>query len=151
MRKPKFLSYDEYCSYLRQRGYRLKDTLVFLDTPYGLWIQKIVQSVNGSYGLDDLLNPASNKDPEFRLTETGKKNASIYIRELEAKRKEILDVGLDTAEDTNIPTLEDIEADVNAFGIDEEGDYYNGWGVTDNYDADYPLGLTIGEDFEVVA
>ena len=32
-------------------------------------------------------------------------------------------------------------------GIDDEGDYFNNWGVTDNYVADYPIGLSINEDF----
>ena len=31
--------------------------------------------------------------------------------------------------------------------LDEEGDYFNGWGVTDNYNSDYPIGLTLGIDF----
>ena len=26
-------------------------------------------------------------------------------------------------------------------------EYINNWGVTDNYDADLPLGLVIGQDF----
>ena len=35
----------------------------------------------------------------------------------------------------------------NGVGIDEEGDYFNSWGVTDNYVTDYPICLSINEDF----
>ena len=64
------------------------------------------------------------------------------------KVKEILDAGLDTAEETFVDyTPEGIFADLLGFGIDEDGDIYNGYGVTDHYDADSPLGLRLGEDF----
>lgn len=81
----------------------------------------------------------------YTLTEQGKKECEIYINELKAKRKEILDAGLDTVDETEIPTVEDIESDINCHVI--EDDYYNNWGVTDNYNGDYPLGLELGKDF----
>jgi hypothetical protein len=31
-------------------------------------------------------------------------------------------------------------------GTDEDGDYYNCWGVTDGYNSNYPLGLEAGKD-----
>lgn len=37
---------------------------------------------------------------EYVLTEEGKRKVAVFIMECEAKRKEILDAGLDTAEDT---------------------------------------------------
>lgn len=84
----------------------------------------------------------------YILTEQGRKECERYIKELEVKRKEILDDELDTAEETNIPTVEDIVSDLNnGVGVDDEGDYYNGWGVTDNYEADRVLGLELGNDF----
>lgn len=83
----------------------------------------------------------------YILTEQGIEECECFISECLAKRKEILDAGIDTAEETYIPTIEDIESDINAFGVDEEGDYYNNWGVTDNYNSDYPLGLRLGIDF----
>ena len=49
---------------------------------------------------------------ELEYTEKGKEKVKAYIKELEAKRKEILDAGKDTADDTYIPTLEDILDDV---------------------------------------
>ena len=82
----------------------------------------------------------------YKLTNHGKEIATKYIHELEAKRKEILDARLDTIDDIALVTLEDIECDVNFEGLDEDGEYYNGWAVTDNYDADYPLLLKFGRD-----
>ena len=81
------------------------------------------------------------------FTETGRRKAEQYIRELNAKRKEILDAGKDTADDTVIPSPEDILADIEFIGMDDEQEYYNSWGVTDNYDADGPIALTYGTDF----
>lgn len=89
-------------------------------------------------------------DAEFKLTEYGKKAVADYIRELEAKRKEILDAGKDTADNTTLPTEEDIISDVNCLGLDDNGEYYNGWAVTDNYDADYPILLKLGRDLKEV-
>lgn len=83
----------------------------------------------------------------YKLTEQGIKKCKNFISECTAKRKEIIDAKLDTIQETNIPTIEDIESDINAFGVDEDGDYYNNWSVTDNYDFDYPLGLKFGVDF----
>lgn len=81
----------------------------------------------------------------YVLTDEGRKECESFILECIAKRKEIIDAGKDTAEETNIPTVEDIESDINFFGVDEDGDYYNNWGVTDNYD--YSIWLTLGVDF----
>ena len=89
---------------------------------------------------------------EIHLYDEGKKRIENYIKELKAKRKEILDAGLDTANDTNLPTVEDIIADIDSDSInwDEDGAfYYNGWAVTDNHDADYPLLLKVGHDIDL--
>lgn len=85
---------------------------------------------------------------EYVLTEEGKRKVAVFIKECEAKRKEILDADLDTAEDTQIPTEADILSDLNnGVEVDEDGDYYNAWGVTDNYSSDRACELAIGEDF----
>ncbi len=84
----------------------------------------------------------------YILTPQGEKNVSDYLAELSAKRKEILDAGKDTAADTTIPTKEDILADVDFQGLDEDGEYYNGWAITDNCDADRPILLKLGRDLE---
>lgn len=90
----------------------------------------------------------ASTDVEYVLTEEGLRKVKQYVRELDAKRKEILDAGKDTIDETPNPvTVEDIEEDINFTGIDEDGEYYNGWYVTDNYDADYPISLMLGVDF----
>lgn len=87
---------------------------------------------------------------DYKLTDVGKHECEIYISELKAKRKEILDAGLDTVEETFIDyTPESLFEDLLEFGIDEDGEIYNGYGVTDHYDADRPLGLKLGVDFIV--
>ena len=77
-----------------------------------------------------------------KLTELGKQEVNTYIREAEAKRKEILDARIDTADGTWLPNEDDILMDIEHF--EEDGEYCNGWGVTDNYNADYPLYLKRG-------
>ena len=81
----------------------------------------------------------------MKLTQTGKHKVKFYIKTLELKRKEILDAGKDTADETKLPTIEDIIADIEAFEENEE--YLNNWGVTDKYDNDFPLWLERGEDY----
>lgn len=84
----------------------------------------------------------------YVLTTRGREIVDDYIRNCAAKRKEILDAGKDTADETHLPDAECILSDLNfGVGVDEEGDYFNGWGVADHYDADNVLGLHIGEDF----
>lgn len=83
----------------------------------------------------------------IELTDEGLEKVNQFIAELEAKRKEILDAGKDTADDTEIPTVADIVDDITWEGVDDDGEYYNGWAVTDNYDSDSPLLLKLGVDF----
>lgn len=84
---------------------------------------------------------------EIALTEAGRKKCNAYIEELKAKRKEILDAGKDTADDTELPTIDYICSDI-AFE-EENGEYYYNWGVTDHYEGDYPLFLELEKDFIV--
>lgn len=81
----------------------------------------------------------------MKLTQTGERKVKFYIKTLESKRKEILDTDKDTANETKLPTIKDIIADIEAF--EENGEYLNNWGVTDNYDSDFPLWLERGEDY----
>ncbi len=87
----------------------------------------------------------------YELTKEGRRKVEDYIRELEIQRNEILNEGLDTADDTYLPTVEDIESDLNFIDIDIDvdgsGEYYNSWGITDNYDSNYPISLILGKDF----
>lgn len=81
----------------------------------------------------------------MKFTKVGKAKVRTYITELEAKRKEILDAGLDTADETTLPDEKDILDDIEFF--EEENEYYNNWGVTDNYNGDNALYLKRGEDY----
>ena len=84
------------------------------------------------------------------LTPQGKDHVQVYIAELKAKRQEILDAKKDTAYDTNLPNENDILSDMSRVVEEsDDGNYLNNWGVTDNYDGDYPLFLESGKDFIV--
>jgi hypothetical protein len=85
----------------------------------------------------------------YILTKNGENKIEQFIAECIAKRKEILDAKLDTADNTDIPTKEDIINDLEIIGIDSDGEYYNSWGVTDNYNSDLPLSLILGVDFVI--
>lgn len=84
----------------------------------------------------------------IKLTEKGLNTINSFIKEIETKRKEILDAGLDAADLTPIPTIEDIVCDIECF-VDEEGDYYNGWGVTDDTKYDMQINLIKDTDFYI--
>lgn len=91
-----------------------------------------------------------NSSPNPILTEDGLQHVNAYIRELWAKRIEILDAKKDTADDTEIATVADILSDIDEETTEEvDGvlEYINGWPVTDNYEADYALRLEYGKDF----
>lgn len=83
---------------------------------------------------------------KYTYTLTGRWKACHFIYECKAKRKEILDAGIDTADETELPTAQDILDDVNAgVGLDEENEYFDSFGITDHYSS-YPLSLVVGED-----
>ena len=83
---------------------------------------------------------------KYTYTPTGHWKACHFIHECEAKRKEILDAGIDTADETEFPTAQDILDDVNiGVGLDEENEYFDSWGITDHYNS-HPLSLVVGED-----
>ena len=84
------------------------------------------------------------------LTPQGKEHVQIYIEELKAKQKEILDAKKDTDYNTNLPNENNILSDMSwVIEESDDGNYLNNWGVTDNYDGDYPLFLESGKDFIV--
>ena len=58
---------------------------------------------------------------QYTYTPTGRLWVCRFIRECEAKRKEILNAGIDTADKTDLPTAQDILDDVNVgVGLGEE-------------------------------
>lgn len=81
----------------------------------------------------------------YVLTKTGIRVANEYIKELEAKRKEILDGCKDICKETTLPDIAYIQEDVNDCA--ENGEYLYNWGVTDHYESDYPLCLQEGVDY----
>lgn len=82
----------------------------------------------------------------YVFTVSGYRTAKRFIAECAAKRKEILDAGIDTADETELPTAQDILDDVNTgVGLDEENEYFDSWGITDHY-ISHPLSLIVGED-----
>ena len=82
----------------------------------------------------------------YVFTVSGYRTAKRFIAECAAKRKEILDAGIDTADETKLPTAQDILDDVNVgVGLDDENEYINSWGITDHFGSQ-PLLLIVGED-----
>lgn len=78
-------------------------------------------------------------------TDSFMRECEQFIAECKAKRKEILDAGLDTANDCELPTVDDIISDIIFMGVDDDGEYYNSWGVTDNYDSNKPFSCKVKE------
>lgn len=86
---------------------------------------------------------------KYTYTPKGRLRVYHFIRECEVKRKEILDAGIDTADETDLPTAQDILDDVNTgVGLDEGNEYFDSWGITDHYSS-HPLSLVVGEDLIV--
>lgn len=82
----------------------------------------------------------------YVFTVNGYRTAKRFIAECAAKRKEILDAGIDTADETELPTTQDILDDVNVgVGLYDENEYINSWGITDHFGSQ-PLALIVGED-----
>lgn len=82
----------------------------------------------------------------YVFTVSGYRTAKRFIAECAAKRKEILDAGIDTADEIELPTTQCILDDVNVgVGLDKDNEYYNCWGITDHYNS-YPLSLTVGKE-----
>ncbi len=85
---------------------------------------------------------------EYKFTDVGRKKAEDYLAELNAKRKEILDAGLDTVNESDCKniTIDDLLDDAIDTGFDEDNEAINGYYVTDNYDSDSPYCFKLGVD-----
>ena len=82
----------------------------------------------------------------YVFTVSGYRIAKRFIAECAAKRKEVLEAGIDTADETELPTTQDILDYVNeSVGLDEDNEYYNSLGVKDHYNS-CPLSLTVGKE-----
>ena len=87
----------------------------------------------------------------YQITDVGREKIEHFLSELKAKRKEILDAGLDTIDETpELPTVEDVFDDLMDDVPDDDGEVMNCWFVTDHYDSDYPICLKLGVDFKEV-
>ena len=83
----------------------------------------------------------------FTITKTGLNRISEFISDAEEKRQRLLDTGMDTAEEVDLPTVGDIINDIQTAYEPELRSYGHIWDVTDGYETDYPLALELGEDF----
>ena len=85
---------------------------------------------------------------KYKFTEKGRKYAENYLANLMAKRKEILDAGLDTVDEVDCAnlTIDNLLEDAVDQGFDQDGEAYNNFYVTDNYDSDGPYCFILGED-----
>lgn len=82
----------------------------------------------------------------YVFTVNGYLTVKRFIAECAAKRKEVLEAGIDTADETTLPTSQDILDDVNVgVGLDFEDEYFDCWGVTDHYSS-HPISLVVGKD-----
>lgn len=132
-------------SWHRVRTLAVRDNAYDAETELGEYAAKKKMHVTGWYN--------RGASPSIVLTEAGLAEVESYIKELKAKRKDILDAGKDTADDTEIATIADICSDIDEETIEDYGDgpeYCNGWAVTDSYDANYCLSLKQGEDFVMI-
>ena len=84
---------------------------------------------------------------QVELTSKGAEIVRLFLVEARSKKKEILDAGLDTDDETYFPTAEDILDDIAWW--DDGTEYYNAWGITDNYESGI-LHLVRGEDYDLV-
>lgn len=80
------------------------------------------------------------------LTPEGKTAITQFLKELEETRKDRLDAKYDTADQTSVPTLEEIIEDIgDEENIDDDGNYHGTWGCTDN--TELTLHLEVFKDF----
>lgn len=130
------------------KGTFREDIWHWFEEEYGISVGELI---NGDEAVKEELpleEKENDKEYVFSATKEGLEKISSYISELEAKRKEILDAGLDTVEeDDRLPTVGDIVNDIQSAYDAEFKEYLQGWGVTPDYDADYPLHLELNKDF----
>ena len=100
---------------------------------------------------DELRSHTKQLSLKYTLTEIGHEHVNDFLKECSAKRKEILDAGIDTACQTTLPTKEDILLELNdGENIGDSGEYDSDWAVTDNTDEDFSYvkcRLTYGIDY----
>lgn len=77
-------------------------------------------------------NANKEKTRQMKLTRNGKAVVAKYLNEMQKRRDEILYAELDTADETTLPTEQDILSDILK-GLDGDGDYVRKWNCSDHY------------------
>ena len=86
------------------------------------------------------------------FTVEGLLETDTFLKEAVAKRKRLQDAGLvDEDDDTELPSFGAIisEADIYLGEDGFDNEYVNGWGISDDYDADYPICLQVGKHLHI--
>ena len=108
-------------------------------------ISKYAQTAISRMGFDE------NDDPfgvfeDMPLTTAGYREFRDFLREAAAQRKELLDSGKDTADDTTPLSWADILTDTQTcFGEDLDDEFTNRYGITDNNVTYRPLTAKFGK------
>ncbi len=55
---------EQYIQKLIKMGYRVEGDTTYLETPYGIWIEKIVEQPKGTFGLISVKNPLNTLSEE---------------------------------------------------------------------------------------
>jgi hypothetical protein len=87
---------------------------------------------------------------KYELTQTGRRKVESYLEECEKKRNEILKSGIDTTTEfiTEVWKVSDVEFDLqNLANAEKEGEFNEGYLITDDIYFDYPLILKEGLDY----
>lgn len=74
-------------------------------------------------------------NPSKFLKVEGMRKIQTFLVACAKKRIEILDAGMDTVDDTKLPTMEDIERDIKE-KMSRHGEYLSNWKITDNYESE---------------
>lgn len=130
------------------KGTFREDIWHWFEEEYGISVGELM---NGDEAVKEELpleEKENDKEYVFSATKEGLEKISSYISEMEAKRKEILDAGLDTVEEVGaLPTAGDIINDIQFAYEEETKDYCHHWDVTDNHITKEPLLLELNKDF----
>lgn len=55
------MSKEEYKQKLLKMGYKIEGNTTYLETPYGVWIEEIVEHPQGCFGLVSVKNPLNEE------------------------------------------------------------------------------------------
>ena len=87
---------------------------------------------------------------KYKLTQTGRRKVENYLKECKKKRNEILKSGIDTTTEVikQVWKVSDVEYDLQSLAnAEKEGEFNEGYLITDDIYFDYPLILKEGSDY----